>query len=42
MLNHLNYEDPTLSNQQAASATQLLQNGGNSRSKYMHTKKTIE
>jgi hypothetical protein len=28
MSNHLKYEDPTLSNQQAASATQLLQNGG--------------
>jgi hypothetical protein len=32
MSNHLKYEDPTLSNQQAASATQLLQNGGNSKS----------
>ena len=28
MSNHLKYEDPTLSNQQAASATQLLQNEG--------------
>jgi hypothetical protein len=27
MSNHLKYEDRTLSNQQAASATQLLQNG---------------
>jgi hypothetical protein len=27
MSNHLKYEDPTLSNQQAANATQLLQNG---------------
>ena len=45
MSNHLKYEDPTLSNQQAASATQLLQNGENSKLKYlysikyMHTKK---
>ena len=46
--NHLKYEDPTWSNQQAASATQLFQNGGNSKSKYlysikyMHTNKNIQ
>jgi hypothetical protein len=37
MSNHLKYEDPTLSNQQAASATQLLQNGGNSKSILLST-----
>ena len=36
MSNHLKYEDPTLSNQQAASATQLFQNGGSSKSKYVY------
>jgi hypothetical protein len=41
MSNHLKYEDPTLSNQQAASATQLLQNGGNSKSKYLYSIKYI-
>ena len=41
MSNHLKYEDPTLSNQQAASATQLLQNGGNSKSKHLYSIKYI-
>jgi hypothetical protein len=41
MSHHLKYEDPTLSNQQAASATQVLQNGGNSKSKYLSSIKYI-
>ena len=41
MSNHLKYEDPTLSKQQAASATQLLQNGGNSKSKHLYSIKYI-
>jgi hypothetical protein len=41
MSNHLKYEDPTLSNQQAASATQLLQHGGNSKSKHLYSIKCI-
>jgi hypothetical protein len=41
MSNHLKYKDPILSNQQAASATQLLQNDGNSKSKYLYSIKYI-
>jgi hypothetical protein len=41
MSNHLKYEDPTLSKQQAASATQLLQNGENSKSKHLYSIKYI-
>jgi hypothetical protein len=42
MSNHLKYEDPTLSNQQAASATQLLQNGRNSKSKHLYSYHPIQ
>jgi hypothetical protein len=41
MSNHLKYKDPILSNQQAASATQLLQNDGNSKSEYLYSIKYI-
>jgi flagellar motor protein MotB len=41
MSNNLKYEDPTLSNQRAESVTQLLQNGGNSKSKYLYSIKYI-
>ena len=41
MPNYLKYKDPILSNQQAASPTQLLQNDGNSKSKYLYSIKYI-